>query len=157
VNITASYIAIVKSWKASYVMIGGLCAMFAFIAADTSPYTPWILGLLVPIGVAIIVQLWRMEGRIAKVETQITPFWASLQTKIADALHHPHPESKELDGYLEKLENLELNDTGHKRLKILLQNIVTDPNVDAEEKAKAKILLAAVPIVQMEAAGDLVK
>lgn len=132
-----------------------------FVAADTSPYTPWILGCLVPIGLAIIGMLWQLvrekikqtkdnERRLTTLETQMTPFWATLQTKLADALHHPHPESQESDRLLEKLEKLTITAEERDRLRILLTEVIENPTVLVEEKAKAQLLLVAMPLVIAE-------
>lgn len=165
--------------KVGAIFLGSIFLVLLFIAADPSPYTPWILGALVPIGLFIagmLVYSQRQRAkeqaetakRLAILETQMTPFWATLQTKLADALHHPHPESKERDALLEKLEKLTITQDERARLRTLLAEIIENPAETVEEKAKAQLLLLAMPLVIAERhaiiadvnkikAGDVIK
>lgn len=147
--------------KLGLTLAGSVFMALTLVAADTSPWTPWILGCLVPIGLAILGMLWQlvrekskerreMERRLTTLETQMTPFWATLQTKLADALHHPHPESKESDRLLERLEKLTITPEERARLRVLLAEVIANPNVSVEEKAKAQLLLVAMPLVIAE-------
>lgn len=157
------------------VLIGSMILALILVAADTSPYTPWILGALVPIGLLIVGLLWNLQRdrrkerlvedekklkerddlqrRLTQLETQISPFWATLQTKLADALHHPHPESLESDALLEKLEKLTITGPERDRLGVLLSETIADPKIATEEKAKAQMLILAMPLVTGERAG----
>lgn len=156
------------------VTLGSMMLALLLVAADTSPYTPWILGALIPIGIAIMLLLWNLRSdrrkekryeaekqskekedlqrRLTQLETQISPFWATLQTKLAEALHHPHPESRESDALLEKLEKLTITEPERDRLRVLLQQTIDDPKVLTEERAKAAMLLLAMPLVTGERA-----
>jgi hypothetical protein len=140
---------------------GCVAALVGLAVADPSPYTPWILAVLVPIGLLIVGQLFLSSRekkkqveenakRLTILETQITPFWQSLQTKLGEALHHPHPESFEKDQLLEKLEKLTISPEERDRLNILLTAVAVNPALSTEERAQAKMLLLVMPVVTSE-------
>jgi hypothetical protein len=123
------------------------------ITADPSPVTPWVLGALIPISLAILGLLWKIQGRISILETQVTPLWSTLQAQIAADLHHPHPESRRMDFLLEKLERLTLTHEETMELKKLAREIADDPKQSLEEREKAETLLYVMPRVIREAAA----
>jgi len=78
------------------------------------------------------------------------PFWQSFQTIMAKALHHPHPESQELDHLLERLESLDIDDNGTERLELLLREKIADEKQSIEERNQAELLLIVMPMVVKE-------
>ena len=82
--------------------------------------------------------------------------WASLQKELADTLHHPHPESKEMDKLLEKLETFastglsEISNPDRARLTNLLRERVDDPKQTQAERVRAEFLLFAMPRARKE-------
>jgi hypothetical protein len=114
----------------------------------------------IPILVAIVVLfqavicLW-MVMLLRKAHTTISykPFWQAFQTGVAKSLHHPHPESGEMDDLLEELENLTITVNGTKRLKVLLREKARDTNQSPEERNLAEFLLFAMPMVIKEREG----
>jgi fumarate reductase subunit D len=158
---TSIGIAKILHGKLGVVFVGSMFAAAVLVAADTSPYTVWILGALIPIGLLIAGLLWNLnrekkkerdetQKRLTILEVQMSPFWATLQTKLADALHHPHPESKEKDALLEKLEALTISPEERIRLNALLINTSSDTSVSTEERTRAKMLLLVMPVVTGE-------
>ena len=77
--------------------------------------------------------------------------WAALQTELSQTLHHPHPEAREMDSLLEKLETFTLagvsaiSHADRVRLTKLLREKVDDPNQEKEERIRAEFLLFAMP------------
>jgi hypothetical protein len=105
--------------------------------------------LLTQIVIVIVFIVNQQRGRrLRMLESQYSPFWRVFQTEVADTLHHPHPESRELDGLLEKLEALTMTDSERDRLVQLLREIADDPN--SEERSRAEFLLFAMPRVVRE-------
>ena len=148
---------------ASFKLVGVVLssALFAVVIVATeldsqhSPFTLWLLGTLVTIGIGILVMLWRLQGRMTAMEVKIAPFWGSLQTKFAKALHKPHPELRRRDILLEKLERLTITPEERQELRLKLEEVKTDPEATDVEKAQAVIMLAAMPLVLEEALGNL--
>ena len=101
--------------------------------------------------------LWKIQGRLSVLETQVTPLWSSLQRDVSQALHHPHPESKEMDDLLEKLELLTISKVEREKLIGLLRAIVNDESQTKEERNHAELLLFIMPRVLLEAAEDATK
>jgi hypothetical protein len=101
-------------------------------------------AILIVMGAMLIVSRKRMS---------VAPFWEILQTQMADALHHPHPESRELDHLLEKLENkpTDILPRERDRLETLLREKAADPNESKEERNSAEFLLIAMVNVVREA------
>jgi hypothetical protein len=137
--------------KAVPVVFSALLVGVLAVLADASPYTPWILGALVPISMALLGYAWKINTRLTTLETQVSPLWSALQKEIADTLHHPHPESRELDKLLEDLEHLRLTPEKTIRLKILLREKADDTNEDADERRRAELLLFVMSKVVIEA------
>jgi hypothetical protein len=90
------------------------------------------------------------ESRLMALETQMTPFWGAFQKEVAAALHHPHPESQELDSLLELLEKRELSHIQRDRLTALLRQKADDKNQSEKERTRAQLLMVAMPLVVKE-------
>ena len=86
----------------------------------------------------------------ARKRREYKPFWEILQTKMAEALHHPH--TPELDGLLEKLENKPtlITPLERARLESLLREKANDPNETKDERNRAEFLLFAMREVVLE-------
>ncbi len=99
----------------------------------------------------VAVAIW-MTILLRKAHHAVTykPFWKVFQSGVADSLHHPHPESEELDNLLEKLENLTIDQWGTDRLKMLLRHKAQDTKQSPEERNRAEFLLFALPMVVRE-------
>lgn len=115
---------------------------------------------LIPIGAAAIAaiglvysRLRGMEKSIAVLQTQVSPFWQSIQTKVADALHQPDIQHADTDRLLEKLEDGTLHPEEQGKLERKLQTMVTTSPTDVAEKAQ--VLLTVMPLVVKERAGEL--
>ena len=80
----------------------------------------------------------------------VAPFWEVLQTKMAESLHHPHPESLELDKLLEELENLTLTPERRHRLEELLRHKASNDRETKDERNRAEFLLLAMREVVLE-------
>jgi len=78
------------------------------------------------------------------------PFWQILQTEMASLLHHPHPESRELDVLLEELEAANLTTERRDRLIWLLNEKASDKNQGKDERNRAEFLLFAMREVVRE-------
>jgi hypothetical protein len=109
---------------------------------------------------AILAFIVRLNGRIdaltvstAKLETQISPFWASVQAQISKDLHHPYERYREMDGLLEKLEGLVITDPERNRLKALLLERSVDMHADITEdqRMKARLMIPLMDMVTEEA------
>jgi hypothetical protein len=156
-------------WKASAAIAAGVILLGAFLAEIGLQTWIAIAGVATGIVGAVVVPLIlsrstrrreenekkqktldQLQQEVAALKTQMSPLWATIQAKLADALHHPHPESRELDGYLEKLEKLILKPDELPRLRQLLQEIIESPKPDIDEKAKAQMLLLAIPLATGE-------
>ncbi len=88
--------------------------------------------------------------RNAHIAVTYKPFWKAFQTGVADSLHHPRPESRELDKLLEQLEDLTIDAKGTKRLKEILTQKSKDSNELPDERNRAQFLLFAMPMVVKE-------
>jgi hypothetical protein len=109
---------------------------------------------------AILAFIVRLNGRIdaltvstARLETQISPFWASVQAQISKDLHHPHERYHEMDGLLEKLEGLVITDPERNRLKALLLERSVDMHADITEdqRMRARLMIPLMDMVTEEA------
>lgn len=103
--------------------------------------------------VSIDNKLASLELQIVALNTQISPFWAAVQTKIAKDLTHPHIQFKEMDELLLELENLTITINGRARLLELINEriISIDPKVSQSEKNSAKIMKIVMEKVVTEA------
>ena len=101
----------------------------------------------------ILIAMWVMLAKSRK-RMSVAPFWEILQTQMADALHHPHPESRELDRLLEKLENkpTDIKDYERLRLEELLREKAQDTTQAKDERNRAEFLLFAMREVVLERA-----
>ncbi len=99
----------------------------------------------------VAVCIWMMI-LLRKAHHAVTykPFWKVFQSGVADSLHHPHPESEELDRLLEQLENLTIDQWGTARLKVMLREKASDTKETPEERNRAEFLLFALPMVVRE-------
>lgn len=101
-------------------------------------------------GAALQLLLHNLEKRRQK-KSSLWMAWAALQTELAETLHHPHPESQEMDKLLEKLETFTLsgvssiNENDRNRLTVLLREKIDDPKQKKEERLRAEFLLMAMP------------
>ena len=78
------------------------------------------------------------------------PFWQAFQSAISKSLHHPHPESREMDKLLEQLEALTIDQWGIARLETLLKEKSADINQPDEDRQGAEFLLFTMPLVVKE-------
>ena len=92
---------------------------------------------------ALLIMFWR-----GKHQLELSPFWKTFQTGVVKQLHHPHPESKEMDELLEKLEALTITREERKKLITMLRNIIKNPH--SNEHGLANFLLLAMPEVARE-------
>lgn len=121
---------------------------------------PWLV-IVAPVMLAAVLaaigmlfsRIRALEVQITEVQTKVAPFWASVQSKIADALHQPDDSALELDKLLENLENLTLTPSELTDLEQRLRVIRDTGPVDAAQKAG--LLLKVMPMVLEEAAGDI--
>ena len=116
-------------------------ATAAVVIADGSPATPWILGILVPIGLGILGTLWRIQGRMTAVETQVTPLWSALQKELSDTVHRPHKADAEADALIDDLVALRMTPKKTARLKELLRARADNPNEPQTERDRAEMFL----------------
>jgi hypothetical protein len=92
---------------------------------------------------------WRERKRQTK--SSLWQAWSALQAELAETLHHPHPESAEMDKLLEKLAKFtvtgisQISNTDRARLTELLREKVDDPTQKKEERIRAEFLLFAMP------------
>jgi hypothetical protein len=109
---------------------------------------------------AILATLGWMAKRVGKLvndvstlQTQMSPFWASVERIVSKDLHHPSPRYAEMDGLLEKLAALTITDDERERLKALLIERSTDTHEDITEnqRTKASIMIPLMTLVLDEA------
>jgi hypothetical protein len=124
--------------------------------ATTFAVDAWVVAVVLVAGLvaigALLFRLRKAEHSIVALETQVSPFWASLQTKIVDALHQPDVKHAATDELLEKLQDLRITSAERRTLETRLKNIKHTATSDVAEKAEA--LLMVMPLVLQEAAGD---
>lgn len=98
------------------------------------------------------LKLEGMEKQILTLTTQLSPFWAAVQSKIARDLLHPSVQFTEMDVLLHKLERFDISVSERNRLHTLIkQRIVSsDPEVTEEEKKSAEIMEVVMNKVLME-------
>jgi DNA-binding transcriptional regulator YdaS (Cro superfamily) len=113
---------------------------------------PILLACVGSVGL-VLSRLRSMERSIAVLQTQVSPFWASIQTKVADALHQPDIQHAVTDSLLEKLVSGNLQPIEQGQLERKLQTMVTTSPTDVAEKAQ--VLLTVMPLVVKEKAGNL--
>jgi len=131
---------VLHNWRFVKLGVGGLFAFAALIIADTSPVTPYLLGILVTVGLAILGLLWRIQGRMSVVETQVTPLWAALQREVAATLHNPELKDKEADALIEDLE-YKMTPAKTARLRVLMLERAHDMTRNSQERKRAELLL----------------
>ena len=120
----------------------------SLIVAAFSIVLTAVLAFVVRLGTKMAL----MEKSIIRLETQVSPLWANVQTQIARDLHHPHPRYFEMDKLLEHLEALTLTGVERARLKVLLQERSIDMHEDItdSQRSKAELMLKVMDIVVME-------
>ncbi len=93
------------------------------------------------------------DRQIVILQSQISPFWSAVQTKIAEDLHHPEPEFAEMDNLLEQLESLTITEGGRTKLKGLLveRSDATHPAIKPSERGSAQLMLSVMEKVLTEA------
>jgi len=122
-----------------------------------------ILGVTLGIPSALIqLYLYKRERRLIK-NSPLWSAWSDLQKELATTLHHPHPEAKELDHLLERLETFTvagistISPTDRRRLIQLLREKIDDPKQSKPEKLRAEFLLFAMPRAEQERKKNLAK
>jgi len=120
----------------------------SLIVAAFSILLTAVLAFVVRLGTKMAM----MEKSIIRLETQVSPLWANVQTQIARDLHHPHPRYFEMDKLLEKLEALTITPQERARLKVLLQERSVDMHADItdSQRTKAELMLKVMDIVVLE-------
>jgi hypothetical protein len=80
--------------------------------------------------------------------------WARVQAQIAQDLHHPNPRYTEMDGLLEKLDNLTITLDERDRLKVLLAERSKDMHEDIgqQQREKASFMITVMDMVLAEKA-----
>jgi hypothetical protein len=115
--------------------------------------TPFPIPIIYIIGFIMLGQvgvcIW-MALLLRQQRKLINPFWKVFQDALTKSLHHPHPESHEMDKLLEQLENLTIDQWGTERLRVLLHEKTLDESQSEEERGRAKFLLFAMPLVVKE-------
>jgi hypothetical protein len=87
---------------------------------------------------------------MSRLDTQVSPLWAKVQAQISADLHHPDERYHEMDKLLERLENLTISPSDRERLKVLLLQRATDPDVDQSQRDKASIMAKVMDMVVAE-------
>lgn len=111
-----------------------------------------VVALLAAVG-GLLARIRKSELAIVELQTKVSPFWASIQTKVADALHQPDIQHADTDNLLEKLEARTITPEEQAKLERKLETMVTTSPTDVAEKAKT--LLIVMPLVKSELAGTL--
>jgi len=114
---------------------------------------PVLLTALLAAIAALLLRLRKNERDIAELQTKVSPFWASIQTKVADALHQPDIQHADTDNLLEKLESRTITVGEQKKLERKLKIMVTTAPTDVAEKAQ--VLLTVMPLVHKELSGEI--
>jgi hypothetical protein len=127
----------------SFVMYGIWFAAFAVLMAIPSVVTH--------------ILIYRRQRQMLETSPFFTS-WVRLQSELADTLHHPHPEAREMDSLLEELEKVTtlgvsaITTEDRTRLTTLLRERMDDPGQTESERTRAELLLFAMRRVQQEAA-----
>ncbi len=101
---------------------------------------------------AILIWMAILLNRNRKAK--LTGFWAALQTRMVDLLHHPDPRSHKLDKLLEELEALTLTPERTLELEDILERKAKNPKESKDERNRAEFLLIAMREVVLERAGE---
>ena len=112
-----------------------------------------VAGLAIMLFVKVNDRLRSLETNFAAIDTKVSPLWKQVEAKIANELHHDDPRYAEMDHLLENLLALRLSTEERHRLKELLTQRVVDPSVPVEEQKSAKLMIAVMDKVLIEAAG----
>jgi hypothetical protein len=108
-----------------------------------------MMGVVSGLCLITMGMVWRL---MRQRSAALTPFWATVQTKLVKVLHHPHPESEPLDYLLEQMEKLggDMSPANRAELERLLSVKRDDPNESEGERERAKTLLTVMPLVVKE-------
>jgi hypothetical protein len=115
-----------------------------------------LFGLVLGIPGAILRLILHWLERRRMRSSPLFRAWSDLQTELVNMLHHPHPESRELDLLLEKLETFAvsgvsmISDTDTNRLIELLREKADDMSQSQSERTRAEWLLIAIPRAKRE-------
>jgi hypothetical protein len=128
--------------------------------------SPLTQQLLVTVFGALLVAIFGLMGYMAKrlgklvndvsiLQTQMSPFWASVERIVSKDLHHPSPRYAEMDGLLEKLDVLTITPDERDRLRVLLVERSEDQHDDITEsqRQKARLMIPLMDVVTEEAKG----
>jgi hypothetical protein len=114
----------------------------------------WLFPVCLMIAQAVmlgaLVTTMRHNRKLRMAQPKYGPFWQVLETAMGDLLHHPHPESRELDKLLEELANVTLTKARRDRLEFLLSEKAKDPTESKDERNRAEFLLFAMREVVKE-------
>jgi hypothetical protein len=89
-----------------------------------------------------------MQIALTKLETQVSPMWATVQARMSADLHHPDQRYYEMDRLLEELDMLTITAAGRTRLKKLLVARSIDMHKDITESQR-KSALAMIPLMDL--------
>lgn len=117
-----------------------------------------ILTAIVAFGVATHRRIRQLELEKVRMDTQLSPLWANVQSRIADELHHPNPRYAEMDTLLEQLEALTITVDGRTRLKKLLEERSKDMHQDITEgqRTSASLMILVMDKVVVESKENII-
>ena len=120
-------------------------------------YSGWHFIALIVLAQAILVGWFSYVMHQNRKSRMQGDFWQILQDRMVNLIHHPHPESQELDKLLEKLESDPHNKSGRglsgkdrDRLVTLLEEKAKDPAMSKAERNDAEFLMIAMREVVKE-------
>jgi len=104
----------------------------------------------------ILTRLGDLDRQLAVVSTQVSPLWAAVQSKIAKDLTHPHPQFKQMDALLRKLEAMTITPDERTLLGELLEERIVsdDPAVNEDERDSATIMKIVMKKAEKELADS---
>lgn len=110
----------------------------------------------VSFAVWLTLEVNKLKVATAKLDTQMSPLWATVQARISEDLHHPHPRYFEMDRLLEALENMTISVSGRSRLKVLLHERSVDmhPDITEAQRRSAKAMIPVMDLVVIEAESE---
>lgn len=115
-----------------------------------------VFGLAIGVPGALLQYYLIKRERRRITNSPLWSAWSALQSELARTLHQPHPEARELDGLLEKLETFTvagmstISSHDRTRLTVLLREKVDDPKQTKPEKMRAEFMLLAMPRAEEE-------
>lgn len=84
----------------------------------------------------------QLAARVTRLETQIAPFWAVMESIALDVLHHP--DLPDRDRLIEKYQHGELTNDEAATFLGMLKKTIADPQARGVDKAAAMWLAAIV-------------